>query len=164
MLAWKYDVSRDAVAELLRGGGEFNEAERLLSDLSPEQATTAIDGAPYTIAILVAHLLWNLQQNLVDIGIAGPPSLIVSHIDDSFPDVSATEWLVLRATFLATLEQIKHLSPDTMEQSSRVNDETSVGYDFAEMALHNAYHFGQIVLLRRMMGLWPPLGGDNNLW
>ncbi len=27
------------------------------------------------------------------------------------------------------------------------------------LAAHNAYHFGRIVLLRRLLGIWPPASG-----
>jgi hypothetical protein len=29
------------------------------------------------------------------------------------------------------------------------------------LVVHNAYHFGRIVLLRQMLGNWPPGGGDT---
>jgi hypothetical protein len=45
---------------------------------------------------------------------------------------------------------------------SPARDDTNICYDLAETALHNAYHLDQIVLLRRMQGLWPPEGGDDN--
>ena len=27
------------------------------------------------------------------------------------------------------------------------------------MAVHNGYHFGRIVLMRQVFGVWPPAGG-----
>jgi len=30
-----------------------------------------------------------------------------------------------------------------------------------QMVAHNSYHAGQIALLRRMLGAWPPTGGGD---
>jgi len=35
----------------------------------------------------------------------------------------------------------------------------SVGYALTDTAAHNGYHLGQIVLVRQMIGAWPPEGG-----
>jgi hypothetical protein len=33
----------------------------------------------------------------------------------------------------------------------------------SSVAVHNAYHFGRIVQLRQMLGIWPPPAGGD-LW
>jgi hypothetical protein len=71
-------------------------------------------------------------------------------------------WPALVASFLAGIEELAKLAEERAEVTSPHRDDTSVGYDLAESALHNAYHCGQIVLLRRIQGLWPPAGGDTN--
>jgi uncharacterized damage-inducible protein DinB len=30
-----------------------------------------------------------------------------------------------------------------------------------QTAVHNSYHIGQVVILRRMLGAWPPLDGSD---
>jgi hypothetical protein len=54
------------------------------------------------------------------------------------------------------------LAQKQADRTSAARDNTSIAYDLAGTALHNAYHCGQVVLLRRVQGLWPPAGGDPN--
>jgi uncharacterized damage-inducible protein DinB len=54
------------------------------------------------------------------------------------------------------------INPDTLDEvlpnwAYRTRSEA-----IALVAAHNSYHIGQIVLLRRMLGAWPPpTGGDT---
>ncbi len=52
-----------------------------------------------------------------------------------------------------TLEQVWTRSPE------RLTMETDPGLTMADnlvgLAIHNAYHFGKIVAIRQMMGVWP---------
>ena len=34
-------------------------------------------------------------------------------------------------------------------------------YELESLISHNAYHFGRMVFLRQLLGLWPPLSGDD---
>jgi hypothetical protein len=63
---------------------------------------------------------------------------------------------------MAGIQECGRLAEERGERTSAQRDDTSINYDLAGTALHNAYHLGQIVLLRRMQGLWPPEGGDPN--
>jgi hypothetical protein len=67
----------------------------------------------------------------------------------------------LVAGFLAELEACKALADEQANAVSPAPDDTSATHDLAGTALHNAYHMGQVVLLRRMQGLRPPEGGED---
>lgn len=51
--------------------------------------------------------------------------------------------------------------PAVIHHPSRANPDAETGYDIAGLSVHNAYHLGQITLLRRMLGAWPPAGRDD---
>ena len=157
---WLYAATPDAVEELLRGGGEFNTPEHTLGDLTGEQATVVPPGAPNSIAQIVAHMSWNLEGVLAELQGEHLPD--PDHLDDTFAPVESHEWPGMRESLLRGIERCKTAAREKADATSPARDDTNVGYDLAEAALHNAYHLGQIVLLRRMLGFWPPAGGDRN--
>jgi hypothetical protein len=160
MSPYDYDASSPAVRELFRGGGEFVEPARILTDLTEEQAAAVPAGSPYSIAQIVAHMQWCQGGELARL--RGEPWPQPEHLDDTFAPPPAGTWNALVATFLAGIDEAGRIAVERGETTSAQRDDTSIAYDLAETALHNAYHCGQIVLLRRMQGLWPPAGGDPN--
>jgi hypothetical protein len=62
--------------------------------------------------------------------------------------IAPGSWDELRKAFLADLKAIRQMA------------EREEDYGYVSRSLHNAYHFGEIVLLRRILGLWPPEGGE----
>jgi hypothetical protein len=155
-----YSASPHAVHELLDGGGEFVAPAQLLRDLTEAQATAIPPGAPHSIAQIVAHMEWNQSGSIAHS--RGGATQGPEHLDDTFAPIEPGSWGRLVETFLAGIEECKQLAVAMQDAVSPARDDTNVDYDLAETALHNAYHFGQIVLLRRMQGLWPPAGGDDN--
>jgi hypothetical protein len=155
-----YAASPAAVEELMDGGGEFAPPSSLLSDLTEEQAVAVPPGAPYSIAQVVSHMHWNLRSSLAAVGQEAHPG--PEHLDDTFAPIAPGSWKGLVEAFLAGIEECKRVAAEKKDAVSPARDDTNVDYDLAETALHNAYHFGQIVLLRRMQRLWPPAGGDPN--
>ena len=64
-------------------------------------------------------------------------------------------WNDLVARFLAELNEAANIagSPEITE---------AVRYELESLIAHNAYHFGRMVFLRQLLGLWPPpSGGDT---
>jgi hypothetical protein len=154
-----YTASPDAVKELLDGGGEFVPPPRILGDLTEEQAVAVPPGSPYSIAQVLNHMHWCQGGQLAKL--SGEPWPQSEHLDDTFAPIKPGGWPRLVAAFLAALEECKAMADARADEISPERDDTNVGYDLAENALHNAYHFGQIVLLRRLQGLWPPEGGED---
>lgn len=157
----KYHVSAAGVGELLTGGGEFLPPERLLGDLTEAQALAVPPGSPYSIAVLVAHMRYWQDRNIERACGVNPPR--PEHLDDTFPTVQTGEWLALREAFLDGLDVCAQVAGGFGDRVSPDRDDTSIGYDLAECpALHSAYHYGQIAMLRQIQGLWPPEGGDDS--
>jgi hypothetical protein len=59
------------------------------------------------------------------------------------------------------LDYLQRLTYDGAALAREYKPGTTVGYLICDVALHNAYHLGQIVLLRCQLGLWPPQGGKG---
>jgi DinB superfamily len=158
-----YSASVDAVKELLAGDGHYVPPPRLLEDLTEAQAMTTPSGSPSSIAQVLSHTHYCQEEELA--GLRGepwprPPFVRPVHLDDTFAPIPPGSWPTLVAAFLAGLEACKRLAEAQPDAVSPARDDTTANYDLAGTALHNAYHLGQIVLLRRMLGLWPPAGGE----
>jgi uncharacterized damage-inducible protein DinB len=96
------------------------------------------------------------------------------HAAESWPESGTTfmpdEWDRLRrdlAWFLAEYEKMARSSLQELErqvESMREGDKKHAGSVQAvlwQMVVHNSYHVGQIVMIRRMLGAWPPRGGGD---
>jgi hypothetical protein len=155
-----YAASPSAVGELLDGGGEFQPPDRILSDLTEAQAVAVPKGSPYSIAQILAHTHFYQQATLTQL--RGEDWPRPAHLEETFAPITLGGWGSLVDAFLNGIAEAKKLAEEKRDTISPSRDDTNVDYDLAESALHNAYHLGQIVLLRRIQGLWPPAGGDDN--
>lgn len=153
-------ASAEAVAAMTDGDQQHLPPARLLSDLTEVQAMAVPPHSPYSIAQIAAHLyFWQQRQVAWAQGETPPP---VEDLEATFAAPPAGTWKQLVQDVLAGAEQAKQQAGEKAEQSSALFDNSTVGYALASSALHNSYHLGQIVLLRRMQGFWPPAGDDND--
>lgn len=140
------------------GEHDFASMRRLLGGLSSEQAVTVPTGLPYSIASLLVHMNSNVQYNLELIQSDGPASFKNPY--ENWPAVEANTWPNLVAEFFAGMDALKRLAWDeelsrTLFTANEGEPAWTVGYKLAaSVAKHNAYHFGQIALLRRLIGAW----------
>ena len=160
-MARKHTVSPVAVREMLSGGGEFVPPHRLLGDLTEAQALAVPPGSPYSIAVLVAHVSYWQNRNMERVrGLQEPRP---EHLDDTFPPVQPGQWASVRENFLTGLEICAEMAAQSGAGTSSDREDADVAYDLAMCpALHSAYHYGQIAMLRQIQGLWPPEGGDDS--
>jgi uncharacterized damage-inducible protein DinB len=134
-------------------------AHRALEDLSGELAVRRPAGLPYSVAEIVAHLLDNARYNL-DL-IANPERRKVEPPLSKWSHVSAADWEHLRSEYLSVLEELEQVARDAAALERVVfpatNDEPAwtAGYKLTcSVAKHAAYHIGQIVVIRRLLGAW----------
>lgn len=137
---------------------DFPCAERVLADLSNELAVTRPAGLPYSIAEIVAHLLSNARFNLA-LCTAEEAAHVARPLPD-WPEVSAEGWPALRQAYVEVLAELHQLAAEESQQARVVfaatDDEPAwtVGYKLTcSVAKHAAYHMGQIVVLRRLLGV-----------
>ncbi|WP_309573252.1 damage-inducible protein DinB [Deinococcus sp.] len=117
----------------------------LLSGLNWHEAARKTPGVPYTLAALVYHLSVTQRASL-DLAsgraTAWPVALSV------WPDHSPTraEFEECLGDLRAGLAEAQVLAEDPSVRSREV---------LADLAVHSAYHWGQVALLRRLYGTLP---------
>lgn len=164
--------SQRAQVELLHGEASHVDPIACVEDLASDFAARRIDGFPHSIAALVFHM--NYWMNYELRRIRGEKPKYPDHAAESWPSedapVDAAEWGRLRrdfAWFLAEYEKAAHSSPQELHrqvESMREGDKKHAGSVEAvlwQMVVHNSYHVGQIAMIRRTLGAWPPCAGGD---
>ena len=137
---------------LLTGEMEFCHPREILAGISAADACRRIDGLPYSIAGLLAHMQW-WQERRLHLALGGAWTPFELQVDD-WPAVSEGEWDRLCGDFLATLDHMAELTVDSVRMAEIIFEDRTVGEMLVSHATHNAYHLGQIVLFRRQMNKW----------
>lgn len=138
---------------------DFPSPRRILDGLTGGQATTVPSELPYSVAQIVAHMLSNMRFNLGLMKAADPRTF--DERFENWPLVNAHEWPAVRDEFFRMLQSLVDVGAQQSELSRVLYPESSgepawtVGYKLAlSVAKHNAYHLGQIIVIRRVLGLW----------
>lgn len=166
-------MSHRALTELLRGNGAHADPIACVEDISADMAGRQVAGFPHSIAQLVFHMNYWMSYELGRI--QGERPAYPEHNSETFPAAAASvdvgEWDRLRqdlSWFLvqyAELAKSPALELEREIESAHPGDNTVAGTIEAvlwQMVAHNSYHVGQIALIRRALGVWPPrAGGDT---
>jgi uncharacterized damage-inducible protein DinB len=137
---------------------------RAIEGLTPDQAEQRIAGANHSIAEIVAHLtFWQAWFCERCEGKAAP---MVARAADGWPAVAPGSWRDIEQLFLAGLHRAASYDSGRLDASIAPPIEFPPLADYTvrdaqiHMATHNAHHLGQIILLRQILGLWPPPAGS----
>jgi uncharacterized damage-inducible protein DinB len=154
--------------ELLRGKGSHVDPVACVEDISEDLALRRMDGFPHSIADLVFHMNYWMNYELKRIRDGKPK--YPEHNAESFPS-TPQNWDQLRRDFSWFLAEFVKLAESPPEQLDRQiecvheGDKKVAGTIEAvlwQMVAHNSYHVGQIAMIRRALGAWPPkAGGDT---
>jgi len=153
-------MNPQALKHLLESGNAFVRPDQILSDLEPELAVRTLSGAVHSVAAHTAHMAWWQRQVIQDLETRAKTRVRVP--GEEFPqNIALEDWETVRQDFLNGLERLKSFcdDPEVLERPYLERGGT-VLETLLDFALHNAYHLGQIVLMRRLMGVWPPAGYD----
>lgn len=127
----------------LGGGVTFAAPERLLDGLTFWAASRSVSGVPHTLAGLLAHLAVT-QRTSLDLAagrLQGWPDGL-----EGWPDVPD------EGTFEAYLTDLRL---GLAEAQALAADPSGRARDvLTDLAAHSAYHWGQVALLRRLLGDW----------
>ncbi len=154
-------TGQEAVSEAMRqmvDGLDYTPIERLIADLVPEDACRKPAGGPYSIATIAWHTWFWVNAWVVAIDASGDPFQGLDP-DASWPEVAPSEWPGLRERLRESLKAATALCSGQDLDRITYQDRT-VGGNLLQIAVHTAYHIGQITLIRLELGLWPPAGGD----
>ena len=157
------------LAEALTGESAHAAPAHILENLSEELAHRAVAGAAHTIYQELWHLaFW--QRMTLD-WISGRETPYPASPEDPFPSpaqTAAEPWLQLCTRFLDGAEAAATASLDAVRLRVEVRCPSRPGQpvrimtvedQLISLAAHNAYHFGRIVVLRQILGTWPPPSG-----
>jgi len=161
-----------ALLELLRGRGAHADAVQCFRGLSAELSGRKPDGFPYSVWQLLGHLNYWMGYELARIG--GRPHAYPEHAGLSWPAEAspgdAERWEAGIARFEKTLDELSQLAksaPETLDRAVAPMEAGEAAHDATlrgvlwQTAVHNSYHLGQVALLRRVLGAWPPPGGGD---
>ena len=149
----------DHLGELVQGGSAHVRFEDVVADWPPGKRGLRVEGAPHTAWQLVEHLRiaqWDILEF----------SRRADHVSPDWPTgywpvteaPEAGAWDRAVADFLADRAAIESLvasrSAELLEPFHWGDGQTLLR-EALLVADHNAYHLGQLVLLRRLLGLAP---------
>ena len=155
--------------EVLIGDSAHTRPAQILEGLTEELVHGAVEGAPHTIFEELWHMaFW--QQVTLD-WIEGIETPFPAHASDGFPseaETSREDWEQLRERFFDGGGKAAAVARDVGQLERLVRCPSrpplpartmTVREQLESLGAHNAYHFGRIVLLRQLLGAWPPPSG-----
>ena len=158
--------------ELVYGKGAHVDPVACVEDISAELATRTLAGYPHSIWQIVEHMSYWMDFELRKI--AGEVPKYPEKAMESWPPhpegASEVQWGAVRQHFVELLEQLAALADAdsaTLDKVIREVDvmknsrQSSVHATLWQITAHNSYHAGQIALLRRQAGAWPPERGGH---
>ena len=153
-------VLREQLVEMLRGGEAHIKAEAALANVSPEFRSLRPAAEVHSIWEELEHLRI-AQEDILRY------TIDASWESPKWPDgfwpahseaVSDQEWTASVEGFLADLEEVITLVQDA-KLDLTANIPHGAGRTYLRQVLlvadHNAYHLGQIVQARKLLGDWP---------
>jgi uncharacterized damage-inducible protein DinB len=150
------------LAELLYGKGAHASPIACLKDLGAEVASRRIEGYPHSILQIVGHVNYWMDYELRRI--SGERPVYPAHAEESWPSSGEgheADWKREVARFSELLAELKtlaqsdsHFLQREVEASTPVHKRqaSSVQAVLWQTLVHNSYHLGEIVLLRRALG------------
>ncbi|MEM1115150.1 MAG: DinB family protein [Bacteroidota bacterium] len=156
------------LAALLRGRNAHLDAEAILAGIPVDRVNDRPPGAPHSLWELLEHLRFTQADILEFCQPAAPASGApeAGYAEKRWPDDywprregTAADWTVALGAFLRDRDALVALALDP-EADLLDEFDHAPGYTLArELMLaadHNSHHLGQVILLRRQLGLWPP--------
>jgi uncharacterized damage-inducible protein DinB len=140
-----------------------------IAGLSVEVAGQQLAGAQHTIWQLVWHMNYWMDYELRSI--AGPEAAYPAHASESWPAAAApaggAEWDAEGLRFRRQVDRLAEWARRSALEGlgarmAHAGKSETVQDVLWQMMAHNSYHTGQIALLRRAFGAWPPPGGGDS--
>ena len=153
------DPLREHLVDLLRGGHAHLEIDKAIAGLPAALRGGKPQGLPHTPWRLVEHLRiaqWDILKFCVD----------PNHVSPDFPSgywpagdapPSAADWdrtvKAFRADLKAMMDLVSNPDTDLFAKIPHGQGQTILR-EALLVADHNAYHLGQLVTVRRLLGAW----------
>jgi hypothetical protein len=161
--------SHNELELLLIGQVAHAAPKRVLEGVDSELALRTAPGAPHTIYTEVWHLaFW--QQISLDWA-RGIETPCPEHASAGFPtpeQIDSESWVSVQGRFLQSTKEAAAITRAAAGLEREIVCPSLPGYpsrtmtvreQLENLAAHNAYHLGRVVLLRQIFGAWPPASG-----
>jgi uncharacterized damage-inducible protein DinB len=154
-----HETLEKIVYNSLSGRGAHIDVRKALEGLDWETAGREPKNTPFTIFQLLNHMIY--WQDYCVGWFKGKEPSPPKHAAEGWPEDAApqdeSEWQATVQRFESGLGRLEALLSEKGYFSAL--DEKTYLEVAHTIGTHNSYHTGQIVLLRRMLGAWPPPGG-----
>ena len=155
--------------QILNGDAYAAPPNHILEGLNDSVVHQKPGGAPHSIYEELWHIcFW--QQVTLD-WVSGIETPFPASPADGFPtvlDMEQESWAQLCSRFFAGVNKGSAAAGETARLDDPVRCPSRPGHatrimtireQLENMGAHNAYHLGRIVLLRQLLGVWPPKSG-----
>jgi hypothetical protein len=166
-------MPESTLIELLYGQGAHANPVACIQDLPLELAGSHVENLPHSIWQLLQHMNYWMDYELKRVRRENPA--YPAHAAESWPagvaPASKNEWSDAVAHFknlLAELATLAESSTEVLAQQvgathpDHTKHSSSLHAVLWQTLVHNSYHVGQIAMLRRALGAWPPHGGGDS--
>lgn len=145
---------RRHLIELLNGGSAHIHIDAALRDFPLEHINTRIENSPHTAWDLLEHVRL-AQWDILDFSV-NPDYREMTFPDDYWPKEAGTDeaWKASLSQILADLQAMRELVADAetdLYSAIPHGDGQTILREALLIADHNAYHLGQLMLLRRIL-------------
>lgn len=154
---------RAELAALLRGRNAHVDATTALRGVPPDRVNDRAEGLPHSLWDLLEHLRFT-QADILEFcrGDYREKAWPADYWPDR--DATAADWDAARDAFLRDTDALVALA-ESEGGDLFAEFAWAPGYTLLRELLlaadHNAHHLGQVIALRRQLGLWPPDLGDE---
>jgi hypothetical protein len=150
---------REQLIELLHGGHAHTTFDQAVRDFPADRAGTRPNGAPHSAWELLEHM--RIAQNDIL-----RFSQSAGHVSPPFPDgywpksagpAKPGDWAEAVRTFrddLAEFEAVLRDPKNNLHRKFPWGDGQTLMREALVLADHNAYHLGQLIIVRRLLGAW----------
>jgi len=152
---------REEVAKSLDWGHAHADFDQAVAGLEPGLRGRRVHGLPHSAWEILEHLRI-AQHDILDFA-RNPKYEEMKWPDEYWPPSpeppDAAAWDKSVAAFKRDREEVKRLTNDSkIDLDARIPHGTGQTYLREVMLVldHNAYHVGELVVLRRLLGAWPP--------
>jgi len=163
----------NTLRELVYGQGAHADTLACVEDLPAQVAIRRTEGSPHSIWQIVEHMNYWMDYELRQV--AGEHPRYPDQAIESWPEhpqpAADEQWQATVKRFSGLLSSLSALAESDAGVLDRsVVDAHAPGSTrpstarrmLMQITAHNSYHAGQIALLRRQSGAWPPQrGGDS---